>query len=420
MGNAKSKPNMKLITEESGFSEDETKSILEILKEKKIIEDINDNISEEKFKELFPIGQNKFMKTMFSNIVSVDNYYLNVKELFLFLSSSSRSSMKRQFKILLMFILPDSNNMTFNDNNLKEFFYLQYVFMNRLYEIPMPQDETYSRLIHSVRTDKLTSELITRDITFNELYTWISDYFPQLFHSFELYIKKSFFNSDISHQYYSPNIFSKSDILSNDDIYLLSMKGLTFQCDWMKLYSSNENGLSFPQLYEHIEGYDGSTLLLIKTEDNDIFGIYSPDMYLFKNSFYGSSSTFLLTLYPNIRFYHPSTLSGARYGGAIGSFRIWINDNMDDCYTSLGGLTYERGPLQSEKLKTKFNIHTIEVWGFGGEEAMNLLKTFKSIKEGDLMKNRQTDKSKLLGSDFDKEMFLGNTFKHEQEQQSRD
>lgn len=52
-------------------------------------------------------------------------------------------------------------------------------------------------------------------------------------------------------------------------------------------------------------------------------------------------------------------------------------------------MTYERGPLQGSILTRDFTIHTLEVWGFGGESSLQSQQNYHVNKNNDIMKNRQ-------------------------------
>lgn len=151
----------------------------------------------------------------------------------------------------------------------------------------------------------------------------------------------------------------------------------------------------------------------------------------------GNSSSFLFTLIPNLRIYRSKSPSnscyqwlntksyghphGIGFGGTPEGFRLFIPDTMEQC-TAIGACpTFESGRFVEGD---KFDIDVMEIWGVGGDamvkKGLNSQKKQREIKAENIEKARKCDKAAFLESDFDKEMFLGNTFGHQKEAKNRD
>ena len=76
----------------------------------------------------------------------------------------------------------------------------------------------------------------------------------------------------------------------------------------MRLYASAENGYCFENLRNNIVGYQGATVMLVKTMAGDIFGAVAADTW--KDGGYGGGSRcFLFSIAPQMRIYRSNTSS---------------------------------------------------------------------------------------------------------------
>ena len=65
------------------------------------------------------------------------------------------------------------------------------------------------------------------------------------------------------------------------------------QGTWERLYSSDENGMSFNRVAHHILGYRGPTAIVLRDTAGFVFGFYTAEAWKESNGYYGSSECFL-------------------------------------------------------------------------------------------------------------------------------
>lgn len=119
------------------------------------------------------------------------------------------------------------------------------------------------------------------------------------------------------------------------------------------------------------------------------------------------------------------------------AFRLFLDEDFENCVARTSCLTFESGALTQ---KAEFYIDTMEVWGCGGEEALNAQASARKDRARLIENARKVDKAKFLGEhyctlvepllqervpngvlavsskgEFDQEMFLGKTFAHKAE-----
>jgi len=166
---------------------------------------------------------------------------------------------------------------------------------------------------------------------------------------------------------------------------------------------------------------------LIKTTKGEVFGALSTVWADGNGRYLGSAECFLFSLAPMPSVFRSSSRSGnyvylnARnkfepqglgFGGQPKFFRLWIDASFEECYALESDATYAGGPLlPAEGLQTPFSIAYLEVWGCGGDEALEAQNQQRDRDQNQRDKARKVDTAKLLENDFDREMFLGNTFK---------
>lgn len=202
---------------------------------------------------------------------------------------------------------------------------------------------------------------------------------------------------------------------------------------WHRLYTSDEDGLSFNRLQNALLGYGGPTLLIIKESQGDgIFGAYTSTAWKESKDFYGNSDCFLFQLQPCLRVILPrgrgannfmycnsesrsrgydGQAHGIGFGGTIEKPRLFIAESFDGCMASASDLTFEAGallPLLNTDDKTVdlpsnrkyFDIACIEVWGVGGDElvrkALGAQNSQREIKAANIRKARKVDKAAFL------------------------
>lgn len=146
------------------------------------------------------------------------------------------------------------------------------------------------------------------------------------------------------------------------------------QENWRLLYSSSSHGESFQALSSSIID-QGSTILILKDNSGNVFGGYASQSWLFNPKFYGDSSSFLFSLYPNLNLCTGSghnnnfmymnngqhTLpNGIGMGGQMDYWGLWIDSEYGIGKSSISCSTYSDYTMLSA---TKdFKIDSLEVW----------------------------------------------------------
>ena len=246
----------------------------------------------------------------------------------------------------------------------------------------------------------------------------------------------------------APLLAGKSDILSDAQVLFLGLHSRLCQGEWMRLYSTAEDGYDFENLRNNIVGYQGGTVLLIKTTRSEIFGSFCGATWRETgDSFFGSNKTFLFTIEPHIRIYRSNPNAGetqqyfntrgyARdaHGLALGKgsgmdgpystglhHRLFIPKSMSECYAAPSCHSFEPGPFledvqENTTVHSHFDIDRLEVWGVGGEaiitEALAGLQDVRARKKQIQERARKVDRAAFFDNEFDQEMFLGKTFQH--------
>eukprot|EP00752_Nemacystus_decipiens_P005703 g5161.t1 len=215
------------------------------------------------------------------------------------------------------------------------------------------------------------------------------------------------------------------------EVFGLALSSKALQGPWMRIYNSEEDGLSFNRVAFKLVGYGGPTVILIRERDSGaVWGGCADSPWKESNSFYGGEASFLLRLAPDFKVI-PSKMAsnnhfqylnlkgfslphGFGMGGSTEAFRFFIPEALDDtCVGRSACLTFEHGELCPD-LSRNFEVDILEVWGVGGEEALGeALEAREKQREytaAQIHKARQVDKSKFATNAFDKEFLLGKTF----------
>jgi len=207
---------------------------------------------------------------------------------------------------------------------------------------------------------------------------------------------------------------------------------------WKRLYGSSIDGLSFHRLCHQILGWQGTTILLLRSTTNEVFGALLDEPWREWHTYFGGSSCFIFSLRPNLKICRPRRDLGARRdfmylntkahkfkGIALGgsgtdpkTSRLVIPEQLGDATVMLrrSDLTFESGDLvpPSSAPDGIVSIHAIEVWGVGNYDQI------KAASQGrvDARKTRaeyvsragKVDKAKFLQNSFDRQFLLGKTF----------
>ncbi|EWM21955.1 TLDc [Nannochloropsis gaditana] len=112
---------------------------------------------------------------------------------------------------------------------------------------------------------------------------------------------------------------------------------------------------------------------------------------------------------------------GLGVGGSVDTgFRLWIPESLEGCVAGDRDASFAWGPLAGKTgggkggREGEFEMEGLEVWGVGGEEAIeaacNAQGEARQMMADNIARARRVDKSKFVDNDFDKEFLLGKTF----------
>ncbi|KAG7390376.1 hypothetical protein PHYPSEUDO_008204 [Phytophthora pseudosyringae] len=256
---------------------------------------------------------------------------------------------------------------------------------------------------------------------------WIGAQFPLLYTIFMSWMARKSFESLTKPSYEAPRVSHRSGILSRSHFVALSTVTTSLQTSLSRLYTSAQDGLSYNRLSFHILGYSGPTLTVIRDTQGAVFGMFCDIEWKESSRYYGGNGCFLFRMAPEISIYRVSASGtnenymylnskgfalprGLGMGGSTDKFRLFLSEDLDEhSYTTPKCLSFEPGRLSSSE---QFVIDAMEVWGCGGEESESRQKAHRQETADLINRARKVDKAQFVGSDFDKEMFLGKTFGH--------
>jgi hypothetical protein len=208
------------------------------------------------------------------------------------------------------------------------------------------------------------------------------------------------------------------------------------------LFSTKINGSSFRVLGPAIKYYSGGVLFIFETQQDRkrVFGFYTvrdewSDTCGFDET---ARDSVLFQVYPEIRvrrqyrgrnYVYMNTGNvnhpiGIGLGGQEGCFRLWLDgENICQISSMESDATFEPGQLLSSCADDSFvvtvQISCIEIWGFGGSQALQRQQSRRIEQEELKQDRRKIDKSKLIDNQFNREMFFSKTFKASQSETDR-
>ena len=107
---------------------------------------------------------------------------------------------------------------------------------------------------------------------------------------------------------------------------------------------------------------------------------------------------------------------GLGFGGDKSSARLWLDFDLDrGSYVSDSCGTFETGKLvETAGHEVAITIVNIEIWGCGGEKALQAQQKIKKSDEIRATNARKVDRTELANNAFNREHLLGGTFKNSQ------
>ncbi|KFH15476.1 TLD protein [Toxoplasma gondii MAS] len=160
-----------------------------------------------------------------------------------------------------------------------------------------------------------------------------------------------------------------SKIFTDETAVMLRLSSMIFAfpplTPWHRLYSSWKQGASFNRICSSVFFYDAPTVLVIKTKHGPVLGaMISTEWKDGGHVYMGDANCFLFSLEPQFQIIRPSGLGrnfvyinvknqfyprGIGFGGQPGCFRLWLDDEFQNCYCTKSDATYGPGVLVASK-----------------------------------------------------------------------
>lgn len=282
---------------------------------------------------------------------------------------------------------------------------------------------------------KILEYITPPDSDTKSIINYFNQTFPVLASAFSRYIRAKYFDSEFSVPPFVPipdrNIEKVLELL-----YYSTNKLAVISSALHKIYLSDTDGLSFNRIAASIAGYLGPMILVLKLSGNSIIGAYIGENLKDNAQISGSMDTFLYSLAGGFKtfkadygdgggryIYLNSKLQksikfpiGLGFGGDKEDARLWIDGDINnESYVRKTCSTYEHGDILPDlSIQTKIVIVNVEVWGCGGDTALEYQQKFKKGEDVRISNARKIDKSQLANNEFNRENLLGDTFKNSQ------
>ncbi|XP_066527779.1 oxidation resistance protein 1 [Hoplias malabaricus] len=138
---------------------------------------------------------------------------------------------------------------------------------------------------------------------------------------------------------------------------------------WRLAYSTSGHGFSLKTLYRKLSVSDSPVLLLIRDDNQQVFGSFLSHPLQTSEKFYGTGETFLFLLHPRFKcfrwtgentFFIKGDLDSFAIGGGSGHFGLWLDETLylgrsSPCYT------FNNCSLSET---SDFRVMELEAWTF--------------------------------------------------------
>jgi len=196
---------------------------------------------------------------------------------------------------------------------------------------------------------------------------------------------------------------NRSRLLKPEDLFVIDLSIPSFHINdqWNQIYDSSTSGENWTVFANCIED-QGSTIVIVKDKDDNIFGGFASNEWDHKPKFYGDNRSFLFTLRPEINIYKATDINdhyqyfndqqqslpnGLGMGGQLDYFGFFISSDFVHGHSKGVSTTYNNPNLSS---KQEFELEAVEVWLVKEKERDDRLIDDRKKKQGSVM-NRMED-----------------------------
>lgn len=174
----------------------------------------------------------------------------------------------------------------------------------------------------------------------------------------------------------------KGSRLKFDQIWILKQH-IQEKQGWEIIYSTDIHGKNWTMFLEKVL-LPQSCLIVIKDDDDFVFGVYVHSGLSINPKFHGTSHNFMFTLEPKFQIYHSTGLNsnyqylntgtqslpnGIGFGGQIDYFGLFLNAGLSGkCDADPRSTTFNSPVLSSKK---EFNTKSIEIISIIQKECLN-------------------------------------------------
>jgi len=198
---------------------------------------------------------------------------------------------------------------------------------------------------------------------------------------------------------------NKSRLLTPEDLFIIDLSIPSFHIndEWNQIYDDSTSGQNWTVFSNCIED-QGSTVIIVRDKNNNIFGGFASHEWDHKPKFYGDNRSFLFTLRPEINIYKATDINdhyqyfndksqsfpnGLGMGGQFDYFGFFINSDFESGHSKGISTTYNNPSLCGQS--SDFKIDAIEVWLIKEKERDDRLIDDKKLKQQGTVMSRMED-----------------------------
>jgi hypothetical protein len=239
---------------------------------------------------------------------------------------------------------------------------------------------------------------------------WANNVAPQAYTALSTFVHLALFTRDHAFRPSTPPLLlpkldEKSAILCKSEAALdlassIALMSPNLGGAWHRLYSTDDDGCSFYTMQHALIGYQGPTVILIRSTSGDVFGFSTDCPWKLSTKWFGEGSdSFLFAIHPKVALY-PATGQGKHYmylnlpprhrpqdlkGMAMGGIssdtpRLLVTESFQDCRACSIGMTFASGPILSNDMQSYFDVDVLEIWATG--QSLEVFRT--NAKKGKL------------------------------------